>query len=187
MNKKGFTLVEVLAMLTVIGIIMMVTIPNISGMVKNQKFNYLKGDAISMAEAAKMKSGKEKSIQKPKEGECILFTLNYLDENNNMVVGPNGGKYDRFNSIVLYTRKGSKYKYYVRLIEDNDGEKTGFNMIESENISDLSSSSLTVVDDDLGIKANDSLNKVNESIKAFGEINKYCNGPVYIKQYFGGD
>ena len=58
MKKNGFTLVEVLAMITVIGIIMLVSIPNISGMMKNQRLNYLKGDATSMVEAAKMKVSK---------------------------------------------------------------------------------------------------------------------------------
>ena len=46
MNKKnGFTLVELLAMLTVLGILMVVTIPNISKILNNNRVNKYKMDA----------------------------------------------------------------------------------------------------------------------------------------------
>ena len=49
MNKrKGFTLVELLAMLVVLGILMAVAIPNITGILGNQRVNGLKADAESL-------------------------------------------------------------------------------------------------------------------------------------------
>ena len=52
-NNKGFTLVEVLAMLVVLGIIIGVTVPNITGILNNQKTNLIAEDGIKMIENAK--------------------------------------------------------------------------------------------------------------------------------------
>ena len=52
-NNKGFTLVEVLAMLVVLGIIIGVTVPNITGILSNQKTNLIAEDGIKMIENAK--------------------------------------------------------------------------------------------------------------------------------------
>ena len=43
-NNKGFTLVEVLAMLVVLGIIIGVTVPKITGIFNNQKNNLISED-----------------------------------------------------------------------------------------------------------------------------------------------
>ena len=52
-NNKGFTLVEVLAMLVVLGIIIGVTVPNITGILNSQKTNLIAEDGIKMIENAK--------------------------------------------------------------------------------------------------------------------------------------
>ena len=78
MKKNGFTFVELLTMLAVLGILMLIAIPNINGILKNQRLNMIKGDATNMVETAKIKSRKERLLTKPKSGECIIFALNYL-------------------------------------------------------------------------------------------------------------
>ena len=128
MKKNGFTLVELLAMLVVLGIIMVIAIPNISGMLANQKLDALKNDANSMVESAKMKVNKDRLMVKPSEGECIGLSLNYLDDTDSIAKGPNGGNYDKFDSIVIYTRKNNKYLYYVRLVEEYNGKRTGIHL-----------------------------------------------------------
>ena len=60
----------------VLGIIMGVTIPNITGIVNSSKYNGIKTDATKMIDKAKLKVIKEKKIQKPQEKQCIILTLN---------------------------------------------------------------------------------------------------------------
>jgi len=120
LNNKGFTLVELLAMLVVLGILMAVTVPNISGILGSQKINVLKEDVSKMVDSAKIKVSSDNSIKKPKNGKCLVFTLKYLDSNDDFKSGPNGGLYDMFGSFVIVKREGSRYKYYVRLAEKTD-------------------------------------------------------------------
>ena len=184
MKKNGFTFIEILAMLVIIGIIMIVAVPNISGMIKNQRLDFYKHDAISMVESAKMKVKKEKTLVKPKEKDCIVFSLNYLDENDNIVTGPNGGTYDKFDSVVVYTRLGSKYVYYVRLVENYKGKRTGIQLVNSTEINSLKTMNITEMDDNIGLVKTDRSETALSKLSSFAEITSKCNIP--IKAYYSG-
>ncbi len=185
MKKNGFTFVELLAMLTVIGIIMLVAIPNISGMLKNQRLGSLKTDAMSMVEAAKSKASKDRLMLKPKVGECIVFPLNYLDDNENIIKGPNGGLYDQFDSIVVYTRVGNKYKYYVRLIEIYNNKKIGVSLIDSITIDSLKSGDISEINDNIGLTKNDNRSTAINKLESFASLTAKCNNVVGY--YSGGN
>ena len=133
-NRKGFTLVELLAMLVVLGILMAVTIPNITGILGNSRLNKTKNDATQIVETAKTRIAKDPSIPKPKNNECLILTLNFIDDNEEFTKGANGGDYQQFDSFVLYTREGSEYKYYLRLIEQEDGKYKGILLRDSKTI-----------------------------------------------------
>lgn len=131
LNKKGFTLVELLAMLVVLGILMAVTVPNISGILSQSKSNIIKEDVNKMVDTTKVKISSNKKINNPENGKCLIFTLDYLNDSDDYREGPNGGKYDFFGSFVIVKREGSKYKYYVRLVEKNTGSPNyGINLAD---------------------------------------------------------
>lgn len=127
MNKKGFTLVEIIAMMVVIGILMAITIPNISGIIKKNRESQAIEDINKMVGNAKAKldSGK---IKPPYLNSCLVFTLKSLDTNDDIGTGLNGGTYDPYETIVVVTREPledeyyenatSSYKYYIHLYEE---------------------------------------------------------------------
>ena len=151
MNNKGFTLVEILAMLVVLGILMAVAIPNITGIMRNNRLNGYKGDAKQMVEKTNIMVSKTKSIKKPEIGECLIFTLDYLNTNDDLTAGPNGGLYDQEESFVVYTRQGQKYNYYVRLIEEVDGNRLGMDFVKSDLIDNLTTEDIDEVSETYGI------------------------------------
>ena len=185
MKKNGFTLVELLAMLVVLGIIMVIAIPNISGMLANQRLDQLKNDANSMVESAKMKVNKDRLMVKPSEGECIGLSLNYLDDTDSIAKGPNGGNYDKFDSIVIYTRQNNRYKYYVRLVEEHNGKRTGIHFVESTGIQKLKTSDTGDIQDNIGIVKTDRSQQGAQKIRVFGTIMAYCT--TVSRYYSGGD
>lgn len=123
MKQKGFTMVELIAMLVVIGILMAITIPNISGILKNNREGIAIEDINKMVGNAeqKMETG---SAKHPGLNQCVVMSLKYIDDNSDFKTGVNSGVYDREESFVVVTKKRlsgstdtSEYKYYLRLVE----------------------------------------------------------------------
>ena len=181
-NSKGFTLVELLAMLVVLGILMVVAVPNITGIMRNNRLNGYKGDAKQMVEKTNIMVSKTKSIKKPAAGECLIFTLDYLNTNDDLTAGPNGGLYNQEESFVIYTRQGQKYEYYVRLIEDVDGSSVGMNFIQSDRIDSLTAEDIEEISTVYGIsKSNTELENINVLV---GEpFDTICNSGGINKLY----
>jgi len=123
---------------------MAVAIPNITGILGNQRLNGYKQDAMNMVEAAKTKVAKDTTIDKPDIGQCLYFTLDSIDDNDNFEKGPNGGAYEQYESMVVMTRvetnpttHTNKFVYYVRLLEKDGDNYSGLELVNSENIKDL--------------------------------------------------
>jgi len=130
LNNKGFTLIELLVMMVVLGILMAITVPNISGILSNQKENVLAEDVGKMVDTVKIKMSNKNEIPPLNNNECIKFTLNLLNDNDEFKNGPNGEPYDFDNSFVIVKRNNKKYEYYVKLVEKGD---YGVNTINYDN------------------------------------------------------
>ena len=126
MKKNGFTLVELLASLTILGILMAVTVPNVVGILTQNKEKTYNEDAKKMISTAKYKMAGNNGVVRPGNNNCILMSLGYLD-NSEYENPPNGGKYLREQSFVVIKRVGKRYEYYVRLAEEmTDDDHTLF-------------------------------------------------------------
>lgn len=126
-NKRGFTLVELLAAMVILGIIMAVAVPNIMGILNNSRASAYVEDAKKLMSLAEYKFRSDSSITKPSVGKCTVLTLNYLD-NSEFENSPNSGSYNKHMSMVVIKNEGAdssnKYVYYVHLAEILDGDKT---------------------------------------------------------------
>ena len=154
MKNKGFTLVEVLAMLVVLGIIMGITIPNITGILENQKVNTIIGDSKKMISSAKTEIITNNDMYLPKNNDqCVVLNLSKIDKNSDIKADADDEEYDRANSFILVKFNNKQYEYHVRLaakrsdeayygIEDATEEqlnKDSFNYIEEFKKTDIKS------------------------------------------------
>ena len=115
-NRNGFTLVELLATLVILGLLMGVAAPNILGVIsKNRNITYVE-DAQKLVSRAEYVLRSDPKITKPANGSCVGFTLGYLD-NSEFHNTPYGGKYYANYSLVIVHRQLGEYKYYVQLVE----------------------------------------------------------------------
>lgn len=133
LNNKGYTLVELLATMVILGIIMAVTIPNISGITTQNKITTYAEDAKKFKNTAEYMFRGDDTVIKPNaNGECVIINLKYV-HGNDYDAPPYGGKYDMNNSFVVMVKKSKRYHYYVQLVEkysaDGIDNYKGFSLI----------------------------------------------------------
>ena len=138
MKNKGFTLIELLATVVILGIIMVIAIPNVTGILQKNKAKSYYEDAKKLVTLAEYKMRGNSSVTRPNStGDCLVMNLYYLD-NSEFENAPNGGSYDKKGSFVVIKRVtvggNVSYKYYVRLLEIVDGSYRGIRFMESSDL-----------------------------------------------------
>ena len=150
MNNKGFTLVELLATISILALLMIVPIPNvISTIDKNKQSTYVE-DAKRMITLAEYKVRSDTSITLPTSGNCIVMPLYSLDLTD-FDEGPEGGNYDLQNSYLVIARNGNKYEYYATIIENYGDTKRGLPLISREDLNKENAKERVVKGDELTI------------------------------------
>lgn len=141
-NKKGFTLVELLAAVVILGILSAVAIPSIMKVISNNRDKLYRQDAKKMVTLAEVgiRNGTYQNLGK---GDCILITLNGLNTSE-LKKAPNGGAYDTQNNFVLVKRIADngegmpQYEYYVHLVEKYNNSYRGIEYSKIDNTAEVS-------------------------------------------------
>ena len=117
-SNKGFTMVELLAAVVILGLLAALAIPLIMSLMDNSRNKIYISDAKKLVAQAEYKlKANNSSLELPDEDNCIVVSLVYLNSSifNNP---PNGGTYLKENSFVVIKNIGNnKYEYSVMLVE----------------------------------------------------------------------
>ena len=120
MNKKGLTIVELLAVIVVIGIIAVVIIPNVNNHKNDSQDTTIEMQKASIKEAAKSyvadNVGLTIFLEDKKEETVSLYTL--MDDGylTGSYTNPKTGtKYDLNSSKVTITKENNSYNYTIEL------------------------------------------------------------------------
>lgn len=178
MNKKGFTLIEILAVIIILGVIMTIAVPNVLSMIDRNKKDTFIEHAKMMATQAEYTIRKDVSIEYPSEGKAIILTLEYLNTSD-IAESPYGTPYNKERSFVAIVNEKvegfTEYKYYVHLITCGDDECTaanakkniGINLIDIDELTGSIRFSKVVTAGDV---TTDYLNIVDDSATASNKL-----------------
>ncbi len=115
MDKKGFTLIELILVIGIIGVILVFAIPNVTTTLEKNKKDQMIADAKDMAEKAK------NCLLTKGYDACQSRSLNDLDTRNEIKDSPYGAQYNRNASKVDIKKNGNKneyeYEYYITLTD----------------------------------------------------------------------
>lgn len=81
-NKNGFTMIEILAVVTILGIISVIGVVAVSGMIKKGNENYYESQKKELITATKSYLQKNQALYPRKSGDVTTVTLGKLQENN---------------------------------------------------------------------------------------------------------
>lgn len=135
MNKKGFTLIEIIAVVVILGVIMFIAVPSVSTYILGSRKDTYISDANRFVSGAKTVVETKEIVVNKKDityyipKECLA-----VDKAENSPYG----KWDKVYVIVTYDN--NKYNYYFTSI---DSEKMGMKLTYSE---DFSADKVTKID-----------------------------------------
>ncbi len=120
-NEKGLTLVELLAVVVILGIVAAIAIPAIGNIIENSKYNGVKADAINVLNAANIyftENDDEKKVTLATlESEGYLDTAGALKKAETVTINKEKGKIKLTTAPIVYS--GSKtVKFNKASIDD---------------------------------------------------------------------
>lgn len=108
-NKKGFTLVELLAVIVILGVLLMIAVPAVQNVIKKTKNNATQKQAELFIDAAK-----KMAIIDEATSDMVIYKLSDLDSSVDT---------NRFPGMVVALKENGSYKYYIYL-NDSVNKKT---------------------------------------------------------------
>ena len=124
MNKKGFTMVELLAVLILLGVVAIIAIPAINSTINNSKEKAKEAQAEIILDAAQSYASEHTELL-PKKGITVfnisdLIDKNYIDSGDADSIAKTD--YASMCVKVRYSTKYNQYQYQITSCDDNINE-----------------------------------------------------------------
>ena len=113
MSKKGFTIIEVLAVIIIIGIISGIAVIAVGRYIdKAEKDTYISNMKTYIKAARDMYNG-ERLAQEPKDNEALVIPISLIDIDKSVGYKSPYGEYILESTYIILTKDADDKKYYI--------------------------------------------------------------------------
>ena len=117
MNKKGFTLLELIAVIIIIGVLLMIAIPSVSGIIFSSRDNVYSNNIAAYINEIDTLYKEKKFGPLLDEDQIMMVPIKDISfEKNNTNDSPYGG-YDFERSYIIIERSEHGYKLYATVVD----------------------------------------------------------------------
>lgn len=145
MNKKGFTLVELLAVIALVAILSGLAVTNVVSSINNSRKNSFLLDAKRMVSKAEYLLSLNRDYRDEVKNTSKIFTYSDLNEKNEFNTDADGGSFDPSTFVkVTFDNSSKEYKYCIcvigsmRRIGNNCNSTTESSCISSTDLKNIS-------------------------------------------------
>lgn len=167
-NKKGFTLVELLAVIVILGVLLMIAVPAVQNVIKKTKNNATQKQAELFIDAAK-----KMAIIDEATSDMVIYKLSDLDSDVDK---------NRFTGMVVALKENGSYKYYIYLNDSVNKKTIGNNNNNNNDIFEFAS------EDNINENVTDGVKKFKEGstqiIKVNNNTYSYSNNSNTLNTYY---
>ena len=117
-NKKGFTLIEVIAVIIIIGILMFIAVPNVTNYIKKSRKASYSADVRAFLETIKSKYEMREYGPLLDDNEIMIVPIKSVTFEKGSESESPFGKYDFDKSYIIIVPENEKYNYYATVIDD---------------------------------------------------------------------
>ena len=133
MNRKGFTLIELIIVITLVAMVSLLATPNVIQMVENGNKDKMIADANNFLDDVMYKYSLEKYkdfYPTENNGKCSVIQADNPIFAIDLDKDYAGNTYDKVESSVQVCLKDNTYKYSIKLVSTKDGNCA--NMLSSK-------------------------------------------------------
>lgn len=124
MNKKGFTLVELLAVIVILGVLITIAVPKVTKYITNSRKESYVDEAKTFIDTVLHDVTSEFYPAPIKNNDVLIITFDIANLDKEQNKSPYGGKYIYSKSYVAVVNVGlgadPEYKYYVSAQDSKD-------------------------------------------------------------------
>lgn len=124
-NQRAFTLAELLAVIVILGVIMLIAVPNIISVIDKNKKEIYVTDADKMKTMAEYTIRTNTNIVLPAQNEILVIPLSTIN-NGDLTTDPEGYNYSDTNSYVAIMKNDAGFdEYWVNLVGEQGDKNRG--------------------------------------------------------------